>query len=193
MGRHVRARSGRPRPCPRRPARRRRGSQARAAAAGRAGPGALWKTWTRQADLAQARQRWVRQRQHLIHDLDRFRGPIAARGPDDLRERRDQLAVTVGKIEQIDEHVTVLEERIGRLAADPAVALQAGDYLTTQRKAWAADRQAQQADQERSIALQEAALATDRGHRLGRGPRRPDPVEPISRPSPDRGDYGIGR
>lgn len=154
---------------------------------------ALWKAWTRQADLAQARQRWVRQRQHLIHDLDRFRGPIAARFPDDLRERRDQLAVTVGKIEQIDEHVTVLEERIGRLAADPAVALQAGDYLTTQRKAWAADRQAQQADQERSIALQEAALATDRGHRLGRGPRRPDPVEPISRPSPDRGDYGIGR
>lgn len=154
---------------------------------------ALWKTWTRQADLAQARQRWVRQRQHLIHDLDRFRGPIAERFPDDVRERRDQLAVTVRKIEQIDEHVTVLEERIGRLAADPAVALQAGDYLTTQRKAWAADRQAQQADQERSIALQEAALATDRGHRLGRGPRRPDPVEPISRPSPDRGGYGIGR
>ena len=148
---------------------------------------ALWTTWTRQADLAQTRERWVRQRQQLVYDLNSSsQGPFAQRFPDLVRERRDQLAVVVGKIEQIDEHLGVLEERVGRLAADPAVALQCGDYLTTQRKTWAVDRKAQLAEREHAVAMQEAALATHRE-------RRPDPVEPYNRSSPDRGGYGIGR
>lgn len=155
--------------------------------------GALWRAWTQQADLAEMRGRWDRQRQHLATELPGYRD-LAARFPDlagsHAQELTQKLSTADEKIAEIDHHLDTLHKRLHALGMEPAVVTQPADYLTSQRRLWAEDRADQQAVEDGWAAARSASSGR---HPVppGRFRRPPSPSPSLGDPGSDHGQ-GIG-